>query len=121
MTFNNIIFKFQILSYSLININLKNIIKVGDLSVNCPERTYVNASITCGLYVPTFNITHNISVDFGDGDISIIFVKNVTTYIYKNYTFSSIYNITATIIGTEFQYFSKINGKIGFKIFRIFG
>ena len=85
---------------------------MGDLSITCPERTYKNISVICQLYAPNFNISPNIFVDFGDGDTRHLFVNNVTTFIPKTYSLSSIFNVTAEMAGVQFQYVSKINGKL---------
>ena len=91
----------------------KNIfLKATTLSLGCPARVLLLTNFTCTLSVKSSGLSFSISVDFDDETpVQTHPLTDSSTQITKFYAAGGIYNVTATVAGTQLKVTPRINGK----------
>ena len=80
--------------------------------MGCPARVLFLTNFTCTLSVKSSGAQFSISVNFGDGTaVQTYSLTDSSTSITKFYAAGGIYNVTATVAGTQLKVNPRINGK----------
>lgn len=81
-----------------------------DINFTCPSFVLINQQVICYLTVVSNNVNFSIEIDFADGDVRQLKVKDDTVSLLKTYSENDVYNISVKILENSFEYFLIVNG-----------